>query len=183
MNATKKKKSVTSPAILYRLLYFSFSIYPIWFLWRKKQNNHVYHWFAVVIQSLYVVDCLLHYLLLGKNTRSYPFYVMRDIVLNFTLATNATLGLLQIVVSHPRANSKDNANGILESEEDGNILCGWLVIFMTLIVRDKIKLHRQNVFKIGETAKFQLAWTDYAYLCSSVVALLSFIPLVFTTEP
>ena len=98
--------------IWYKLLYFITAIYPIWFLWRPKTNDHVYHWFATVLMVLYVVDFALYYVLYSE-LRSYVAYAMRDVVLNFQLATCLSLSLLEIVISHPRPNFQDNQNGIL----------------------------------------------------------------------
>lgn len=179
MYKTLSKKVVEKDPreLWYRLLYFIVAIYPVWFLWRHKTNDHVYHWYASAIQALFVVDFALYHLLYSKN-RAYVFYVVRDVVLNFTLATCLSLSLLQIVISHPRPNYLHNQNGILESEEDANILTGWFVLFMALIVWDKLKLHRRNVFQRGANAATVLLTEDYFYIAAAALTILSTIPLI-----
>lgn len=179
MNASTKKLVQKNPMeIWYRLGYFCTAIYPVWHLWRKVTNDHVYHWNASAIQALFIVDFVLYHLLYSNQTRSYALYVFRDVLLNFTLATCTAFGLLQIVVSHPRPNYLHNQNGILESQEDANIICGWLLMFMALLVWDQIKLHRDG-YK-GDRVSSYLILEDYFYIGAAVLTLLSPIPLLLT---
>ena len=99
----RKKKEKDVRELWYRLLYFVTAIYPVWFLWRHKTNDHVYHWFATAIQVLFIVEFALYYTLYS-DSRAYWVYAARDVVLNFTLATCVTIFLLEIVISHPRPN-------------------------------------------------------------------------------
>jgi len=174
-----KGKSKDVRELWYRLLYFVTAIYPVWFLWRPKTNDHVYHWFATAIQALFIVEFALYYTLYSKN-RAYWVYAARDVVLNFTLATCVTIFLLEIVISHPRPNFEDNQNGILESEEDANIISGWLFAFMALIVKDQIKCHRSNVFKQNDKVDFGLITLDWFSIAALAVAVLSPIALILT---
>jgi len=162
--------------IWYKLLYFITAIYPIWFLWRPKTNDHVNHWFATVLMVLYVVDFALYYVLYSE-LRSYVAYAMRDVVINFQLATCLSLSLLEIVISHPRPNFKDNQNGILESEEDANILSGWLILFMALLSWDQLKLHRRNVFRAGKV-NGDLLVEDWLSIVAVSLVILSPIALI-----
>ena len=175
-NLSKKLIEKNPQELWYRLLYFVVAIYPVWFLWRPKTNDHVYHWYATALQVLFVNDFVLHHLLYSEN-RAYIFYIFRDVILNFTLATCLSLSLLEIVISHPRPNFLHNQNGILESEEDANILTGWFVLFMAIIVRDQLKLHRKNNFRKGK-ANAQLITEDYFYICAATLTILSPIPLI-----
>ena len=177
-NLSKKLIEKDPREVWYRLLYFVVAIYPVWFLWRPKTNDHVYHWYGSALQVLFVVDFALYHLLHSKN-RAYIFYVFRDVILNFTLATCLSLSFLEIVISHPRPNFKDNQNGILESEEDANILTGWFVLFMALIVKDQLKLHRQNDFQRGKATSV-LIIEDYFYIIAAALTILSPIPLILT---
>lgn len=183
MNTTKRSEmrniKKNNREILYKLLYFVTAIYPIWFLWRPKTNDHVNQWFASALAGLYIVDTALYYLIHSKR-RAYLFYAARDIVLSFTLATCLTLGVLQIVISHPRPNFKDNKNGILESEQDANILSGWLILFMTLIVRDQLKLHRDNVFKTDAKIDSKLFTLDWLNIMSAAFVIIYTIVLIVT---
>jgi len=164
--------------IWYKLLYFITAIYPIWFLWRPKTNDHVYHWFATTLMVLYVVDFALYYVLYSE-LRSYVAYAMRDVVLNFQLATCLSLSLLEIVISHPRPNFKDNQNGVLESEEDANILSGWLIMFMALLSWDQLKLHRRNVFRAGKV-NGDLLVEDWLSIVAVSLVILSPIALILS---
>jgi hypothetical protein len=180
MNSLVSSLDKNPTAIWYRLLYFCTAIYPVWHLWRKVTNDHVNHWYASAIQALFLVDFALYHLLYSNETRSYIFYVMRDVVLTFTLATCVSLGLLQLIISHPRPNYLHNQNGILESHEDANIICGWLSMFMSLLIWDQLKLHRANVFKWGQKVSSYLILEDYFYIGAAVLTLLSPLPLILT---
>jgi hypothetical protein len=173
-----KKDKKDNRELWYRLLYFVIAIYPVWFLWRHKTNDHVYHWFATAIQVLFIVDFSLYYTLYS-DCRTYWVYVARDVVLNFTLATCFTIFLLEIVISHPRPNFVNNQNGILESEQDANIISGWLFCFMALIVRDQIKCHRYNVFK-PESVNSDLMFMDWLNIIAVAVVGVSPLLLVLS---
>jgi hypothetical protein len=180
MYSKQKKEQMVNKdprELWYRLFYFVVAIYPIWFLWRPKTNDHVYHWFASAIQALYVADFALYYLLYSKQ-RSYTIYIFRDVVLNFTVATCFTLSLLEIVIAHPRPNFVDNQNGILESEQDANILSGWLIFFMGLLALDQLRLHRQNVFEKGKPPNMKLLREDIYCILAVILTILSPIPLI-----
>jgi len=159
----------------YRLLYFVTSSYPIYFLWRPKTNDHKKHWLVSALIISYILDYILFSLLYSRY-RSYIQYVFRDVLLTFTMATCGFLSMWQTVISHPEDNSDDNQHGLLETEQDGNLLCAWASLFMTLIVWNQIQCHRRRPYVPNQKKFDGFGWSDILSALSVILMGLTVIP-------
>lgn len=127
---------------LYHVLFFSLAVYPTIFmfferyLWRDISNDHDEHWISSSIIGAYVFDLITYYLLKRELTtfQNSVIYYFRDAVLSFQTATCVFAAIRQIVLSHPQE----------DTEKDGNILTGWLLMFMTITAYNLLKLHQNK---------------------------------------
>lgn len=121
---------------LYQGLFFVVAIYPIYFLWRDISNDHDEQWLAGGIIGAYIFDLITYYISPHiKNTFwKHAIYCCRDATLGFQLATCLFASFRQIILSHPQ----------IDTEKDGNIVTGWLLMLMAVTSFNLLKLHQTD---------------------------------------
>lgn len=121
---------------LYHLLFFFLAVHPTYFLWRDISNDHDEHWVSSNIIGAYVFDLITYYLLEAKLEKFWNsvIYYFRDAVLSFQSATCLFAAIRQIVLSQPQ----------VDTEKDGNVVSGWLLMFMAITAYNLLKLHQNT---------------------------------------
>ena len=119
---------------LYQALFFVLALYPTYFLWRDISNDHDDQWISGGIIGAWVFDLVTYYILKRSQKWKYTIYYFRDAVLGFQLATCLFASFRQIILSYPQ----------LDTEKDGNIVSGWLLMFMAVTSFNLLKLHQSD---------------------------------------
>ncbi len=118
-----------SPEHSYQILCFLIGMCPIYFLFQDgMKNEHDEYWIGVGIILAFIIDLITYYTLKHVKLVNY----IRDAVLGFQVATCMFASVRQAIISHPQ----------IDTEKDGNIWAGWLLMFMSLTAHNLLRLHQ-----------------------------------------
>ena len=123
-----------APEVAYPVLFVMVALYPEYHLWRDISNDHDDQWIAICIIGSFMANVITLYALQRKSVHRTAVSYFRDAVLGFQLATCIFASIRQAIISYPQ----------IDREKDGNVVAGWLMMFMAVIAHNEYKLHQRK---------------------------------------